>query len=694
VINYNLTSGINRDPNYGANGLQQFPALGTGTIYGINTTTSSKRYGAGQGISSNTAFVSWLVDRTGVLQDTASPFNTGLAGLITTTTIDQTGRILAGGNYGTNSQLTCYTNTGTRASGFGTTGVAFGDLATTATINKVINSGTGYLVAAVSNTNQFTTALYSSAGALNTAYNTTGIVRETGVGVSAAYDMLLNGTALAVSGYTNTNSPSVINYNSSTGARDTSISTNGVQQFPVLGTGTIYALKTTTGTKRYGAGQGTNSNTAFVSLLVNRTGVLQDTASPFNTNQPALIYSTTLTQTGNILAAAVYNSTWQVISYTSAAVRTPGFGTNGVAGAPGFSGSARPRAIVVDSVGRIIVAGTSMVLGTSVFTVVRYNADGTVDTVVQETDLGEGSGLGILMNNDNSFSVAGNVMSGADPTPIVIDYDANCTQSNVRQFDALTPGYFFATQTTGGKEYAAGSTEDTALLYPLLDGTGLLQDTDVPFQTGYNGRIYSGCIDENDNITLCGNYNNSWMVVKYTGVGERDITFSTDGVILDSTLGVANAHAIIQDTNGNYYVAGESTVDGTSVLTIAKYDSTGAYITSFGNNGIVQLTGYGQSRAYNLALTSNNTLLVAGQITMGGTLYPALLAYDATGMLIPSFGTQGVQTYEAFGTGSLYSTVVDATANTATSAGQTGNSATLVQTSQESIAAQYIASGF
>ncbi len=694
IINYDGDTGA-RDSSLGNNGLQQFSYLGNGVMYGITTITGALCYGAGQGTSSNTAFVRLLVNGVGLLQDTAVPFDTGLSGLIMTTTIDQNGKLLAGGNYDTGSQLTRYNITGTpRDSSFGSSGVVFNSLVPTATINKVINNGTGYLVAGVSNTDQFTVAAYTSSGGANTSFNTTGTVRETFVGVSAAYDMLLNGTALAVSGYVYTNTPVVINYNSQTGAHDPWFGPSGLQQFPSLGNGTIYGISTTTGTLRYGAGQGTSSNTAFVHLLVNGTGLLQDTAAPFNTSQPGLIYSTTITQTGRILAAVSYNSTWQVVSYLSNAERDTGFGTsgNGVADEPGFAGNALPVALAVDSVGRIIVAGSSSVLGTDVITIVRYYADGTVDTVVQESLLGAGCGFGIVVHNDDAITIVGTVDQGSGDTPIAINYDADLTQTNVRLYDALIPGSFFGAAAAGSKYYAAGVSESRALVYPLLDGTGLLQDTEAPFDTNQDGRIYGGCIDQDDNITMCGNYGDTWMLVKYTSVGERYVGFGSNGVVLQSSLGTANAYAVHQDVQGNYFVAGESTVGGTTVLTVVKYANDGSPVTAFGTNGVVQLTTYGQSRAFNLSINANGSILVVGQVTINGTQYAAFIAYDATGNLIGSFGTGGVQVYSQFGAGSLYANLVN-TSGSAIGAGQMGSVATLLQTPQESVAATYVQSG-
>lgn len=191
---------------------------------------------------------------------------------------------------------------------------------------------------------------------------------------------------------------------------------------------------------------------------------------------------------------------------------------------------------------------------------------------------------------------------------------------------------------------------------------------------------------------MCGNYDDTWAIVKYTSVGERYVWFGSNGVVLQSSLGIANAYAIHQDAQGNYFVAGESTVNGVTVLTVAKYANDGSPVTAFGVNGVAQLTTYGQSRAFNLTLNLNGSILVAGQVTINGTEYAAFVTYDASGNLISSFGSGGVQTYSKFGPGSLYANLVN-TSGSAIGAGQMGNVATLVQTLEESTAAAYIHSG-
>ncbi len=207
--------------------------------------------------SNGVAFVSLLANKTGVKQDTAAPFNTGAVSMVVTTTIDQAGKLIVGGYYGTNATFVRYTTTGSRDTTFNTTGALLvTSLASTSSINKVINAGTGYIATGQSNNNMATVKL-TSTGALDTTFNAVGFVVEmVSTGTSIGYDIILNGSTLAIAGFTSpagTDSPTVMNYNATTGARNPAIGNNGYQQFPELKLAVLYAIQPV-GTSRYAAG--------------------------------------------------------------------------------------------------------------------------------------------------------------------------------------------------------------------------------------------------------------------------------------------------------------------------------------------------------------------------------------------------------------------------------------------------------
>ncbi len=409
-------------------------------------------------------------------------------------------------------------------------------------------------------------------------------------------------------------------------------------------------------TNRYGIGQGDNQ--AFLKLLINQTGILQDTAYPFDGGQNGLIYSVTVAQDSTILAAAQYNTDWYVIDYLATGTRNLSFGTSGVSD---VIATGRPRALVTDSNGAIFATGTSLVGSDEVFTVAKYSPTGALDTLITASTLGVGSGLGITINSDDTLVVVGYTTTTTN-CPTVINYDNNLNQTNVRQYPAVSPGYFFGYQKSGPQEFVAGAYEDAAILYSLVDGTGVLQDTAAPFNTGQQAQIYAAIIDSNGKIVLCGEYNDIFTVIRYTNTGQRDTTFgpNADGVAQYNTLTPSVGYNLLQDEYGNYFVTGQVTVTSTPVLAVFKYDNSGSLVTSFGTNGVAQGISLGQSVGYGIALNNfDSSLLVAGQVTVDAQQVPAFILYDASGTLIYRFGTNGVQTFNNYGAGELRGVVVN-----------------------------------
>lgn len=504
-------------------------------------------------------------------------------------------------------------------------------------------------------------------GTLDTSFNNTGINLETSAQLSPAFysSVALQSTGKAI----------VAGFTEADGA--------GAARW-------IIARYNTDGTR----------DTAFGIIL---TGVLQDTASPFNTGATGLLYSTTITQAGNLVVGGQYNNTWQVISYTPGGVRNGSFGSSGVAAAPAspspndFTGG-RVRAIALDSTGRIIATGAT-VNGASpeYFTTVRYNAAGTSSDTIREAAYGVSSGLGVEVNNDDSFMIPGFSTTGVtDVTPTIITYSSAFAQTYIAQYSAasMIPGYFYAVKETNEDAFATGSAEDTAILFSLIDGTGLLQDTATPFGLTQNGIMYGGMYDNANRIVLCGTYNNIFSVVRYSSVGERDpFTVGVDGVLQEPSLGVASGYAITQDSAGSYYVAAQSTVSSTLVFTVVKYLSTGVLDATFGNGGIIQETTLGVGKASAIKVNADGTVLVGGQTTVNGVLLPTLITYTVTGARLSTFGTNGVQTFNNFDTGTLNSLTI-ISISTIAAAGQMGSVATLVEFGQSSDLITQLTNGF
>ncbi len=647
-----------------------------------------------------------LISKNGLLQDTASPFSGGLAGLILTTTIDQNGKIVVGGNYSTDSQLTRYTTAGARDTFGNFGGVSLGTLTATAAINKVINTDLGYLVAGVSSTNKFTTAAYTTGGFLNSAYGAgTGIVQETAVGASAAYDMLVNGTALSVSGFTNTNVPTVINYESSLGTRNSAIGNNGLQKFSNLGTGIIYGIQTTTSALRYGAGQGTSSNTAFVRLLADQTGMLQDTAAPYNTSAVGLLTTTTIDQAGKLVVGGLYGSNATAARYLIAT--NPARDTS-------FGGAATGAILLTSlattsSLNKIINAASNTYLATgqanNQFTTLKLTSVGVLDTAafnspngfVTESGVGASQGYDMLLNGA-ALAVAGVTNTNS---PSIINYnsatgarDTTVGVNGLQQFPLFGTGIIYGLNiTTGTNKYAAGQADSTAFVRALLNGTGLFQDnTLAPFDTAANGLILTTTIDQTGKLVVAGYYGTNAMAARYNVASSpiRDSTFDSDGALLLTSLATTSSLNKIVNADTGYLAAGQSN----NQLASVKITSAGALDTTYNSVGYVVETGLGNSTGVSVVVNLDGTLVVSGQSTVSSVLLPTLVAYTATGGRLTTFGSGGVQTYGAtFGAGILNDIIAPRTGKL-TTAGQMGSVATLMQVGQSSSLFDELNNGF
>ena len=145
--------------------------------------------------------------------------------------------------------------------------------------------------------------------------------------------------------------------------------------------------------------------------------------------------------------------------------------------------------------------------------------------------------------------------------------------------------------------------------------------------------------------------------------GRLDLGFSGDGVqIFDSATTNSNSDGgsgVREDTNGNILIAGYVTnADGNSDAALMRYLPDGSIDTTFGydynndgtNDGYAKFdSGTGVNRfdyAYDLAITSNNQIVVVGYSDHGASTYNIgdllLLRYNANGTLDTTFGSGGI----------------------------------------------------
>ncbi len=438
------------------------------------------------------------------------------------------------------------------------------------------------------------------------------------------------------------------------------------------------------------------SGVAFVSLLADKTGVKQDTALPFSSEITAYVVTTTFNQQGNLLVACQAGTTWQLISYLPNGTRNATFGLDGVAQEPLLT-NGRPTAMAVDSVGRIVVVGTSQVGSDAVFTTVRYTSTGVIEQVVQVTAFtpGDSSALGVEVHADNSIVVTGFRTVSGNPIPAVITYTADLVQIAATSYPTFVPGYVYGVKDIDGIAYYVGSAFDRALVGTLVSDSEVLlieESEELPFiihRVGVRQDIVSPfdavplrisrlvgwmnyLLYDNDKIVLSGSYDDILTLIRYDLNAQRDTTFGTYGVVQIPDLDMTAGYAVEKDALHNYYFAGESLVDGVSVFTFGSVTSNGDV------RFVVQETSLGAGKAFTVVCNEDGTVFVGGETMVDGVFMPTLIKYTYEGKKITSFAKNGVAVYSQFGRGYLSSLeVIDE--NTISAVGKMGNCATLMQ---------------
>ena len=257
----------------------------------------------------------------------------------------------------------------------------------------------------------------------------------------------------------------------------------------------------------------------------------------------------------------------------------------------------------------------------TVWTVVRYRADGTLDTsfgpdgtgmIKMSSSNGIASATSVVVQPDNKLLVAGHIAAGR------VDY--------LPTFARYTPDGF--PDTTFGA------------------GTGLVT---VPY-----GRLYGWsdavALQADGKIVAAGSYGFYHLaVIRLNPDGSLDTTFNGTGQFVQGVISTGRAVTLQRiGIEERIVVAGRMTGPtqyNTAVL--MRFTPRGALDTSFGGTGVV-LTGFFgyYSDYFGVAIDSNNRVVAVAQAaTTSGNLSPIVLAmarYDASGSLDPTFGTGGI----------------------------------------------------
>jgi uncharacterized delta-60 repeat protein len=319
---------------------------------------------------------------------------------------------------------------------------------------------------------------------------------------------------------------------------------------------------------------------------------------------------------GRIVAVGWSNNgsidAFAVVRYNADGSLDGTFGTGGKVLTTLGNQSNQAFGVVLQPDGKIIVAGLSMNDGVQQVAVVRYNANGSLDTSFDGdgkvvTPLGSTcEGRDVVLQSDGKIVVGGDYWSGTDTDFILLRYNSN--------------GNLDTSFGTGGVVTTAqAGRHDEAACVALAPG----------------GKIVLGGYYQLNTARVL-------LLARYNTDGTLDTSFSVDGIVTTQIGASDFGRAVAVQTDGKILLAGQTPGGGGSDAVVVRYNTDGALDTSFDGDGIVGLA-YGTygDYAYSVVQQWDGKILVAGNTEDGVAENFMLARLNPDGSLDTGFASTG-----------------------------------------------------
>ncbi len=253
---------------------------------------------------------------------------------------------------------------------------------------------------------------------------------------------------------------------------------------------------------------------------------------------------------------------------------------------------ASAEAVAIQTDGKIVVAGVAIKNGLSLFAVVRYNSNGSLDTSfdsdgIVTTPVGNSSkAFGVAIQSDGKIVVVGR----SDGQFAVVRYNTNGSLDTSFDGDGIVTtsigsrAVARAVALDGADIVVAGFTKESGknkfavARYTSAGALDTAFDTDgiVFTDLGNRARVFDVAVDASSNVIAVGFADDDIALVKYTSAGA--VTFSINTTVN----GQAQANAVVIDGTGKYVVVAETSTDALAL----RYNTDGTLDTTFGDEGI------------------------------------------------------------------------------------------------------------
>ena len=302
-----------------------------------------------------------------------------------------------------------------------------------------------------------------------------------------------------------------------------------------------------------------------------------------------------------------------LVRYNSDGSLDTSFNSNGKVTTAVGTGTCKGKGVALQDDGKTVVVGYSFNAGQSFFTVLRYSADGSLDTSfgnsgkVTTAVAKESNADSVAMQSDGKIVVAGNAfIDGSNNDFGVVRYNAN--------------GKLDSSFNQTGKATADFGAHDFPRSVAVHG----------------DGRIVVAGYTTKEDMKQC-------ALACFKANGSLDTSFNGTGKVSTNLGGDGNAEGqgVAVQSDGKTVVAGYATAAAVQQFALARYNIDGTQDTSFGGTGrVITAVGISGSNATGVALQKDGKIVVAGYaVNNSGRGYDfACLRYNTDGSLDQGFG--------------------------------------------------------
>jgi uncharacterized delta-60 repeat protein len=348
-------------------------------------------------------------------------------------------------------------------------------------------------------------------------------------------------------------------------------------------------------------------------------------------------YATAVQPDGRIVAAGVSNGAG---TYDFALTRhqadgsiDPSFGYGGKVTTDFAASFDWAYALVLQPDGKIVVGGVTDAGGSRDFALARYGTDGSLDAAF-------GRGGRMIANlrplsTDTVYSLAlqpdGKILAGGTTFPDRVVLRPNADFILARYTSAGAPDTAFGVGGVVTTDFGQESWDDAKALALQPDGSVVLGGST-------NAGNSPGVLYGADQLGLA----------RYTPQGMLDGTFGDGGTVtVDGGSMVEAVRALALHPDGTIVAAGFVDGEHRGDMLLARFTQSGGLDPTFGTGGwTITDLGSGSERLEGVALQPDGWIVAAGQVATGLHADFAVVRYDPQGRLDPSFGRDGLATFD------------------------------------------------